>query len=63
MTTRPTPAECSLREDVRDIRTAVVRLDEKVDRNAAAVTDQLDRINLRLDVLIDGLSVHIREDH
>jgi hypothetical protein len=40
-----------------------MRLDEKVDRNAGAVTERLDRINIRLDIRIDALSGHIRDDH
>jgi hypothetical protein len=57
------PDERSLREDVRDLWRAVDRLDEKVDRNAGAVTERLDRINIRLDIRIDALSGHIRDDH
>ncbi len=61
--TQRSPEERSLREDVRDLRRAVDRLDEKVDRNAASLNERLDRIHVRLDILTDALSGHIREDH
>jgi hypothetical protein len=60
---RPSLEERSLREDVRDLRSAVARLDEKIDRQNSALNERLDRINIRLDILIDALSAHIRDDH
>lgn len=39
-----------------------VALTEKFDRQAAALNPWLDSINVRLDILIDALSGHIRED-
>ncbi len=73
MTVPRSPEERTLREDIRDLRHAIDRLDEKVDRQNGilnekvnrqytAINDGLDRINVRLDI-IDALTAHIREDH